>query len=1181
MSIRLRTATLSLVLGAVLVVAGGCGGQSFVGRRYDNFTAYYNTFYNARKAFDEGVKALERTDARVDRRFYIDVFTAPGRAANTATFQKAIDKSADVLRDHPGSKWVDDALLLIGQSYFYLQNFVGAEQKFREVIQINSGLEDEARLWLARTLIAAGSYDAARDHLLTSLEQEDLSNRWEPQLRLALGELYVKREEFEAAAEELAAGLENVRDRDLRARGWMLLGQVLERIERYEDAVAAYDRVDDAHPPYELSYAANVSAIRVQGLYVDGDEALRRLRRMQRDDKHFSNLLELEYLEGLVHQAQGRPGIAHNQYLDILYDSEGQLGDIRGRIHYALAELYRTVRRDFMTAAAHYDTARSAIGNPSSGGAIQAQFAPEAIVDVAAKAEMFSTFARVRQDVARMDSLLELGSLDDEAFTERILEIRRRRAEELTAQQRLIAQRQAEQGFQEAGLVASGGGGDLASQSGEAGFLFHRDPVRTQENRLNFIMRWGDRPHVPNWRRAEAVAGSSPAGTRSDDPVAQRAQDMNAEVGSDPLPQIDYSDVPRDSLSQAKMRAMRALARYELGNVLFLSMNRPDSAAAWYRLVIDEDSDEPVAQRAYYALAEVQRSLGDTARAQMLYEQVLRDFPESDFAGRVREHLGIRQDVPADSLARGLAAYEESVSRWRRGLHRRSLIDMVNIAADYRQTDVAPKALLAAARIFMEWADKDSLDLFDPIPITFDDELLLRAGFEKPAPDEDVLVPASDSLKMPADSTDLARDPSGVPADVPNPAEDAAETEAPSTTYIPLIDETSPDDSAGGYRPPLRSEPSLPLPADSAATNTDPPVPTDSVRNGVGDSPASVLAERGDSASSEAADSVSSEAADSLASVSMDSLASVSMDSMASEGSDSLTLPDSPTATRESANPDSLAPADSLLRLTGAVLDSASASLAMAMEPANDFPIYLTSLYAAIQKHYPTTDYARQAAEILDAIESYRAELEPPVDSLALARVADTTGAVAADSLAILSGEVDGTAGTLAADSVSWALLDSAAATKGDLVQEMADAGETAAVDTASTDRTEAPGATPVTPDDETSGETDRRPPDAQGLPSGEEALRGEGGIDQELGGYTLALGMNVKREPMEELAAKYAAEGFRTGVITERVGGTTIYRAALGQFASAAQAYKALELHADELESGTLVAPLKPTPAP
>src|SRR5690606_32576487 len=234
----------------------------------------------------------------------------------------------------------------------------------------------------------------------------------------------------------------------------------------------------------------------------------------------------------------------------------------------------------------------------------------------------------------------------------------------------------------------------------------------------------------------------------------------------------------------------------------------------------------------------------------------------------------------ADSLARGLAAYEESVSRWRRGLHRRSLIDMVNIAADYRQTDVAPKALLAAARIFMEWADKDSLDLFDPIPITFDDELLLRAGFEKPAPDEDVLVPASGSLKMSADSTDLARDPSGVPADVPNPAEDAAETEAPSTTYIPLIDETSPDDSAGVNRPRLRSEPSHPLPADSAATNTDPPVPTDSVRNGVGDSPASVMAA---AVSSEPADSISSEAADSLASVSMDSMASVSMDSMASE----------------------------------------------------------------------------------------------------------------------------------------------------------------------------------------------------------------------------------------------------------------------------------------------------------
>ncbi|RMF57303.1 MAG: hypothetical protein D6746_11295, partial [Bacteroidetes bacterium] len=143
----------------------GCGSSSFLGRRVDNFTAYYNTFYNARKAYERGVKSLERDNVPVDRTRYLPVFSDPDRAPRSQDFADAIKKSADVLRDHPTSKWADDALLLIGKSYFYQQNYVGAEQKFREVIDLGSDLEDEARFWLARTLIASQAYDEAAAHL--------------------------------------------------------------------------------------------------------------------------------------------------------------------------------------------------------------------------------------------------------------------------------------------------------------------------------------------------------------------------------------------------------------------------------------------------------------------------------------------------------------------------------------------------------------------------------------------------------------------------------------------------------------------------------------------------------------------------------------------------------------------------------------------------------------------------------------------------------------------------------------------------------------------------------------------------------------------------------------------------------------------------------------------------------
>jgi len=151
-------ATRAAICALLAILLAGC---STVGRGFDNFTAYYNTFYNAKKSFDKAVDASVREDRPVDRSVYLQVFETIDGSPGARDFESAVKKSADVLRGHPDSKWVDDALLLIGKSYFYTGNTVGAEQKFREVVEGGSSLEDEARFWLALTLMAQGSLEAA------------------------------------------------------------------------------------------------------------------------------------------------------------------------------------------------------------------------------------------------------------------------------------------------------------------------------------------------------------------------------------------------------------------------------------------------------------------------------------------------------------------------------------------------------------------------------------------------------------------------------------------------------------------------------------------------------------------------------------------------------------------------------------------------------------------------------------------------------------------------------------------------------------------------------------------------------------------------------------------------------------------------------------------------------------
>ncbi|MEM9664786.1 MAG: tetratricopeptide repeat protein [Bacteroidota bacterium] len=748
----------SVLLGLVaLLLLPGCGRIPFLARPVDNFTAYYNTFYNARKAFDRGLEGVEREDAPIDRTAYLSLFTTPATTGAGRDFETAILKGADVLRDHPDSRWVDDALLLIGKSYFYQRNYVGAEQKFRETIALETGLEDEARFWLARALIAGRAYEEATEHLTLSLAREGLSRRWEAMLRLALGELYVERGAWEQAAEELAQGLERVRDRDVGGRAQFLLAQVYETMGRFEQATTAFERVQRFKPLYQLSYAAQYSRIRLEAQHGEADLALRLLRRMERDGKNYESRGELAYQRGRTYQAMGRPEDALDTYEALLYESDANLRSVRGPTFYALGELYYEAYDDYLLAAAHFDTAASALPEPpNTSGALEQ--APEAILDAQERAIVFGSFAATADQMAEMDSLLYLGTMDEETFQAFVLELRQQRAEEMAEQQREQRRRQAEAQFQNSGF--SGGtetqsSGSAASGGGEAGFLFHLDRARVEDGRQRFLDVWGERPLVPNWRRLEAVRTTVAA--QNDPTEAAGGSELAQAGGLDEvglgLPEIDISEVPRDSAAQATLRAERAMVRYELANVLFLAMSKPDSAVVWYRTVIEEDADQPVAERAYYALAEAQRALGDSLAAERLYREVLRRNPDAALTDRVRLRLGITDPVEttADSLSLAEEAYAAAYAQWQAREYAQALDDMFQLALNYEATTVAPRALFATGTIFMEWARRDTFDVLGPVPVSVADSVLILEGFvDPPAPDTTAtLISPDTTLALP------------------------------------------------------------------------------------------------------------------------------------------------------------------------------------------------------------------------------------------------------------------------------------------------------------------------------------------------------------------------------------------------------------------------------------------------
>lgn len=160
----MRRGFLSAVAALAVLFTGGCG--------------YFNSMYNARRAFAEAERARERGDPTVARTAYND----------------AIERAASSYRGHPDSRWADDALLLIGRSHFHLGQDYRAAAALRAMLEASHDLDrrSTAQAYLGAALARLDSADSAVQNLDSAIArlgpgapEGALARRWRARLAFA------------------------------------------------------------------------------------------------------------------------------------------------------------------------------------------------------------------------------------------------------------------------------------------------------------------------------------------------------------------------------------------------------------------------------------------------------------------------------------------------------------------------------------------------------------------------------------------------------------------------------------------------------------------------------------------------------------------------------------------------------------------------------------------------------------------------------------------------------------------------------------------------------------------------------------------------------------------------------------------------------------------------------------
>ncbi len=183
---------------------------------------YFNTLYNARRAFDAAEKKLDQGTS--------------GRALEDE-YQKVVVNCSKILQNNPDSKWADDAAFLLGKALYRQEEYGKSERKFKEIIE-NWPKEQYA----------------------------PLSHYW-------LSKVYFDTEEYNEALEQTARFLDKYPKHEDRFRVMLMAGRISLAMDRREDALEYYSRVIDESEEEELVEEAMLEAAGLHYSFEQWEEA--------------------------------------------------------------------------------------------------------------------------------------------------------------------------------------------------------------------------------------------------------------------------------------------------------------------------------------------------------------------------------------------------------------------------------------------------------------------------------------------------------------------------------------------------------------------------------------------------------------------------------------------------------------------------------------------------------------------------------------------------------------------------------------------------------------------------------------------------------------------------------------------------------------------------------------------
>jgi cellulose synthase operon protein C len=661
-----RSARVLLICAsAVLLLFQGCS-------TYHSITGYFNTYYNASRLFRDAEAEIQKSSQSMLDTNYFAGYNTSKTAQDK--FDKVIEKCSKLIQFYPDSRWIDDAILMIGKSYVYSGEYESGLRKFAELTTNfpTSGLRFEARLWAAKAEYFSAKSDEALQlaKVLITDAHADGQDDIEQEASLLEAQISFDHADYQQAAALYDRTASMSGSDQITTVALLQLGTCNERLSQYEKSASALDKVRHSTNDYSIEFKARLQQGKMlakAGLFRNALDELEDLKKDPLKPEQ-RGLVQVEIAN--TYNAVGDTAKSFAMYDEI--DTVYAHTDASAKSYYQRALVCEFQRNDLQSALQYYDKA--------SREASSSEITPLAVRKTAILTNYFQQiqnyqlydsviWALTDTTDTTSDSLSDSTALlshDTLSVAMKADSLRLTPADSLTAVLKsdtasaLLAQKKE---TPEKNFVPPPPKEDLSAPPKDGSGLPpvsemtpHGDDRigRPPDNGLNPALPNGQMPGRPGDRRREGdgapqqLAGNGlPAPGDSTNRALDSLRRAAGSVVRAPVAQLGV-----DSLK-------KLLARTELslGGLFLLDMNIPDSALTWYQTLLEDFPESPLVPQALYSMAAIYQAGEDTVTVDSLYDRIVEEYPRSEYALQIKKARGLdTASALEDSLATRYAA---------------------------------------------------------------------------------------------------------------------------------------------------------------------------------------------------------------------------------------------------------------------------------------------------------------------------------------------------------------------------------------------------------------------------------------------------------------------------------------------------------------------------------------------